>query len=243
MRAARSTRRLRISMPSSYIAQPLAKVVRPPPGGRGEATGALSPTRGGVWGAGAAGAPGDHHRRRRSRAADVDGAEDELDAAVGVDAAAGARLTAGVAPVAEGDAAAAVLALQLGGVVGVVLHRLHDGEVADDAPLAAEGAVVALFGDVLDAQLHRVDVEHPRQLVDRRVAGEHAGGRAGGAVGAGLRLVADDVVAVDDDVGDVVRREDAVHAAADGRAGGGARCVGEGGLAGGERGGPLGAGP
>ena len=43
-----------------------------------------------------------------------------------------------------------------------------------------------------------IAVEELLQLGDRRVAGEHAGGRAGGAVGAGLRLVADDVVAVDE---------------------------------------------
>ena len=35
------------------------------------------------------------------------------------------------------------------------------------------------------------------ELVERRLAGEHAGGRAGSAVGGGLGLVDDDVVAVD----------------------------------------------
>ena len=61
-----------------------------------------------------------------------------------------------------------------------------------------------------------------------------AGGRAGRAVGGRLRLVDDHVVAVDLDVGDVVGREDAVHAAADRRAGEGAGLVGQVGLAGGD---------
>ncbi len=107
---------------------------------------------------------GELHRQRRAGAADVDGAEDEVDGAVGVDAGAGAGLAAGVAPVAHGDAAAAVLTLELGLVVRVVLHGFHDlATTPITAPVAAPGAWTLVLGGVLDADVHRVQCQGASQ--------------------------------------------------------------------------------
>ena len=62
-------------------------------------------------------------------------------------------------------------------------------------------------GGVLQTKLERVGVENFADLVDNRLGCERAIGGARGAVGRGLWLIHDDVVPVDDHVGNVVRRK------------------------------------
>ena len=91
----------------------------------------------------------------------------------------------------------------------------------------AVGAPCALLGGVHQPQVDRVDPGLPGQLVDDLLCGEGRVGRSGSAVRRGLGLVDDDVEAVHDRVGEVVRREDALRAGADRRAGVGARLEGQ----------------
>ena len=105
--------------------------------------------------------------------------------------------------------------------------RLRRLEHSDGAVDDAVDTPRALAGPVHNTELDGVQAEVAAYLVDQRFHGEGAYGRSGSAVGAGLRLVVHDVVAVYLDVLDVVGREHAGGGAAQGGARIGARLEGE----------------
>ena len=83
-------------------------------------------------------------------------------------------------------------------------------------PSARRGA---LAGGIPAPQLQRVHSDPFGELVDHGLGREGGVRSSRGAVGARFRLVDDDVVGVDGDVGNVVRGENALGAGADGRPG------------------------
>src|SRR5580704_8127594 len=136
--------------------------------------------------------------------------------AVLVDVAGGTRFTAGVVPVARGNAAPLVgperhaeLRMRLGGLYG-----LH---VADVVPGRAVRRLGTVFGAVDLAHFERVDAELARQLVDAAFDPERADRRARGPVGGNLGAIAKNVVADRLGVGQVVDRKSADAALLDRR--------------------------
>ena len=80
----------------------------------------------------------------------------------------------------------------------------------------AVGHAVTLFGDVHQPEFDRVDAQFFRQFVDDWLHGKGPLGLPGCAVGLDFLFVADHVVAVHQEVGDVVGSGGAQCAAADG---------------------------
>ena len=166
---------------------------------------------------------GELHRKRGASAADVGRAEHQRNGAVAVDLRVGGGLEADVEPEALGHAASAIGSFQLRLPVRRFLRGGHALDVADHAVGETVGALRALFAGVLEAHLERVDAQLFGELVQHRLGSELRLRRAGRAVGGGLRLVDDHVVAVDQLVGNVVGSQRAHRARADRRAGVGAR--------------------
>ena len=102
-------------------------------------------------------------------------------------------------------------------VVRMVAHRLEDLDAADAGEPRAVGPAGALLRRVHQSKLHGVDAQLLGQLADDRLGRERDVRGAGRPVRGRLRLVDDDVVAVDQYVRDVVDGEDAHAAGLDGR--------------------------
>ena len=165
------------------------------------------------------------HGEHGAHPADIDGSGDERDGAVGVNGDGGGGLVAAVEPEAHGDAASAVRTLDGGGEVGVVDDGVLNLDAADGGEGHAVGHAVAFLGGVLEAEVHGLHADLLGELVDDALDGEGGLRGAGGAVGADLGLVDDDIVAIDDEVLDVVGGEGGGGAGADGGAGEGAGLV------------------
>ena len=103
--------------------------------------------------------------------------------------------------------------------MGTGLDCLQNLDAADQGAEGAVGPSGPLFARVHQPEVDGIDPEFLAQFVQQCLHREGAYGRSGGAVGCGLGLVVDDVIAVDQDVGDVVGGEHAGGGAADGRAG------------------------
>ena len=103
------------------------------------------------------------------------------------------------------------------------LHRLFHFLDAEARVSDAVGHPVAFLGDVLNTQFHGIHAQFGGQLIDHRLNGEGALRLAGSAVSLHLLLVHHHVVAVNQQVLDVVRPGGAESAAAHRRAGESAR--------------------
>ncbi len=172
---------------------------------------------------------GRHHRHRGARAADVRVADRDDRSAVLVDVAGRTRLAADVEPEARRDAAALVgpeLFLQ----VWMVLGRFDRRGIADILPGRAVQCLDAVLGRILFAQCQRVDAELVGQFIEAALDPVGRVRRAGSAIGGDLRAIADDIVAGDLGVWDVVHRKGAHAARPDRRAREGASLVFEHGL-------------
>ena len=156
-----------------------------------------------------------------------------LDRAVVVEIGGGAGGAGAVYPESGGDSPAPPLALYGLGVVVVILGGLGGLNRADARVYDAGGAAGAFLSAVEDAEVYRIHAQSLAELVNDRLGGEGADGRARRAVGGGLGLVVHHVVGVYDDVGDVVWREDAVCRRAYGGAGERARLESQIGVGGG----------
>ena len=162
------------------------------------------------------------HRARGACAADVGRAGHHVGGAIGVDCDGGAGLKTRVEPEAGGQPAAHAAPFELrqrrfvvvGGDRGV--QRL---QITDLSELRTRGLSGAFLGAIDAPELERVDAQLLRQFVDDGLGAHSRVGRARSAVGRGLRLVDQHVVAVDPQILDVVRRNHRHAARADRRAG------------------------
>ena len=107
----------------------------------------------------------------------------------------------------------------------MISHGLQCFDKPDPWEHEPVGPACALLRGILQPEFDGVKPEFHRQLVDNRLGGKGGVGGPRGAVGACLRFVHHDVVPIDENVRDVVRREDALRRGANGRAGEGPRLV------------------
>ncbi len=98
-----------------------------------------------------------------------------------------------------------------------ILQRLADFDKADLAVFRPDHLARAFLRAVFDAEVDRVHAALLGQLVDHRFRSERGIGGAGCAVGGGLGPVDHHVKTVDQEVGDVIRRDHAHRAGADRR--------------------------
>ena len=167
---------------------------------------------------------GHHHRLRGARAADVRVAGDHRGAAVAAEHHRRAGAHAGVEPEAAGEAAPDARGdRSLPVLTG--LHPFEHGAEADGTVRRTVGREVPLRDGIREPDLDRIETERGGDLVDGRFDGERRHRRSRCAVRRHLRLVDDDVVGVDVEVGDVVGREHAHRTGARGRAAIGTRLV------------------
>ena len=93
-----------------------------------------------------------------------------------------------------------------------ILERLADLDKADPAVLRSDNLAGALLGGVFDPEVDRIDSALLGQFVHHTLRRERGVGRAGSPVGGGFGPVDDHIVAVDQEVGDVVGRDHAHRA-------------------------------
>ena len=89
----------------------------------------------------------------------------------------------------------------------MLLHRLQHGNVANWAESLTSGAPGTFARGILQTELNRIYLQFECQLVYDSFYSKRRGGRAGSPICRHLRLVQDNVVAIDQIVLDVVRTE------------------------------------
>ena len=137
---------------------------------------------------------GGHQDQAGVGAGDVHRADDNGQAAIAFEPARGRRRLQAAEQAADGDADTFIGALVPRLPGGVFLQALQALPQPDLRPGPAVRHWVALFGDVLEAQLNGIELKLARQLVHGRFEGEHRLRTAGSAVGTGRDGVGDDGV-------------------------------------------------
>ena len=158
-------------------------------------------------------------RRCGPRPSDVNRADGQIDRAVVVHIRRGACRARSVHPEAGRHAAPTIGALQRCLVMVVIPRGLVSLQATDHRIHDAVAAPGAFLCGVHNAEFERVDVELVADLVNDLLRCECGAGRARRAIGGRLGLVVHDVVAVKSQILHVIRRVDAVHCRANGRAG------------------------
>ena len=174
------------------------------------------------------------HSNGGAGAANVHGTGNQVDGAVAVDIDGRRGGLAALGAEGYGHAAAAIRAAQRRGVVGMLEHRFLEFPAAKDGVGDAVGHPVALFNGVFQPQFHRVEAQFLSQFVQGAFHGKGGLGLARSAVGLGFLLVADHIVAVDQEMLQIVGAKAGDGAAADRRAGKSAGFIDHIKLAGGE---------